>query len=82
MAKNTQKVLTFVLCLNIALIAAYSLVKMYSEPYFCYAEAVQFYVAHGIDYDDPHVLHNLSNVHNENSRFSMDSGGYTLLLHA
>jgi large-conductance mechanosensitive channel len=76
-----KKSLTIVMVVAIILVVCYTIIKMYSESYFWYDEAVQFYDAIGINYDSPNVIHNFDNIHLKNSRYNMDPGGYTLMLH-
>jgi hypothetical protein len=78
---NAKKSLTIIMVVTIILVFCYTIIKMYSETYFWYDEAVQFYDAIGINYDSPNVIHNIDNVHLKNSRYNMDPGGYTLILH-
>jgi hypothetical protein len=76
-----RRIIEILLFVTIIIVLGYAIFKMYNEPYFWYDEAVQFYDALGIDYNNSQVFHDLGNVHYKNSRFNMDPGGYTLLLH-
>ena len=76
-----RKSIIFLIYSVILFLIIYTFYKSLNEPYLWYDEAVQFYDSRGIDYHNFNIEPNISNIHFKNSRYNMDPGGYTLLMH-